>query len=74
MVFYYLSDSHFEGTKCELASPGQTKSHGFKSKRVVLSLLVNSKGEPFSWDILEEYKNALEAVADRKEPWPEVES
>ena len=43
IIFYDLSDSYFEGKSCQLASPGRTKSHGFKSKRIVLSLLVNSK-------------------------------
>lgn len=69
MVFYDLSDSHFEGTKCELASPGRTKSHGFKSKRVVLSLLVNSKGEPFSWDILEDYTSDVKTLTGNADKW-----
>ena len=69
MVFYDLSDSHFEGTKCELASPGRTKSHGFKSKRVVLSLLVNSKGEPFSWDILEDYTADVKTLTGNADKW-----
>jgi len=69
MVFYDLSDSHFEGTKCELASPGRTKSHGFKNKRVVLSLLVNSKGEPFSWDILEDYTADVKTLTGNADKW-----
>lgn len=69
MVFYDLSDSHFEGTKCELASPGRTKSHGFKNKRVVLSLLVNSKGEPFSWDILEDYTADVKTLTGNADRW-----
>ena len=69
MVFYDLSDSHFEGTKCELASPGRTKSHGFRSKRVVLSLLVNSKGEPFSWDILEDYTADVKTLTGNADKW-----
>ena len=69
MVFYDLSDSHFEGTKCELASPGRTKSHGFKNKRVILSLLVNSKGEPFSWDILEDYTADVKTLTGNADKW-----
>ena len=69
MVFYDLSDSYFEGTKCELASPGRTKSHGFKNKRVVLSLLVNSKGEPFSWDILEDYTADVKTLTGNADRW-----
>jgi len=69
MVFYDLSDSHFEGTKCELASSGRTKSHGFKNKRVILSLLVNSKGEPFSWDILEDYTADVKTLTGNADRW-----
>ena len=52
MIYYDLSDSYFEGRKCELAAPGRTKSNGFKSKKIVLSLVVNSEGYPFSWEVL----------------------
>jgi len=52
MLYYDLSDSYFEGRKCELAAPGRTKSNGFKSKKIVLSLVVNSEGYPFSWGVL----------------------
>ncbi len=33
IVFYDLTDSYFEGRKCELASAGRTKSNGFRKKR-----------------------------------------
>jgi len=36
IVFYDLTDSYFEGRKCELASAGMPKSNGFRKKRVVL--------------------------------------
>jgi len=52
MVYYDLTDSYFEGRKCELAAPGRTKSNGFKSKKIVLSLVVNAEGYPFSWGVL----------------------
>jgi transposase len=52
VVFYDLSDSYFEGRNCKLARPGHTKNNGFKRKKIVLSLLVNSQGYPFSWNIL----------------------
>jgi transposase len=69
MIFYDLSDSYFEGKKCQLASPGRTKSHGFKNKRIVLSLLVNSKGEPFSWDILEDYTADVKTLTGNADRW-----
>jgi len=53
MVFYDLTSSHFEGTHCSLARPGRTKSCGFKSHKIVVSLVVDREGYPFSWDVLE---------------------
>ncbi len=55
MVFYDHSDSNIEGTKYKFASPVLTRSHASKSKRVVLLLHARSKGEQFSWNILEDY-------------------
>lgn len=52
LIFYDLTTSYFEGSKCSLAKPGRTKSHGYKSHRIVLSLIVNEKGIPFSWEVL----------------------
>ena len=69
IIFYDLSDSYFEGTSCQLASPGRTKSHGFKSKRIVLSLLVNSKGYPFAWDILKDYTADVKTLTGNADQW-----
>ena len=69
IVFYDLTDSYFEGRKCELASAGRTKSNGFRKKRVVLSLLVNSSGYPFAWDILEDYTADVETIKDLSVQW-----
>jgi len=69
IVFYDLTDSYFEGGKCELASAGRTKSNGFRKKRVVLSLLVNSRGYPFAWDILEDYTADVETIKDLSTQW-----
>jgi transposase len=52
LIFYDLTTSHFEGSKCLLARPGRTKSHGFKPHRIVLSLIVNEDGIPFFWEVL----------------------
>jgi len=52
LIFYDLTTSYFEGSKCSLAKPGRTKSHGYKSHRIVLSLVVNEDGVPFSWEVL----------------------
>lgn len=69
IVFYDLTDSYFEGRKCELASAGRTKSNGFRKKRVVLSLLVNSSGYPFAWDILEDYTADVETIKNSSIQW-----
>lgn len=52
LIFYDLTTSYFEGTRCPLARPGRTKDHGYKSHRIVLSLIVNEEGIPFSWEVL----------------------
>jgi len=69
IVFYDLTDSYFEGRKCELASAGRTKSNGFRKKRVVLSLLVNSRGYPFAWDILEDYTADVKTIENLSTQW-----
>ena len=68
-VFYDLTDSYFEGRNCALATPGRTKSNGFQKKRVVLSLLVNSNGYPFAWDILEDYTADVNTIKNLSTHW-----
>jgi transposase len=68
-VFYDLTDSYFEGRNCELATPGRTKSNGFQKKRVVLSLLVNSNGYPFAWEILEDYTADVSTIKNLSTQW-----
>jgi len=68
-VFYDLTDSYFEGRNCDLATPGRTKSNGFQKKRVVLSLLVNSNGYPFAWDILEDYTADVNTIKNLSTQW-----
>jgi len=69
LVFYDLTDSYFEGRKCELATPGRTKSNGFRKKRIVLSLLVNSKGYPFAWDVIENYTADVKTITGLSSQW-----
>jgi transposase len=69
VIFYDLSDSYFEGRKCTLAKPGKTKANGFKEKRIVLSLLVNSEGYPFSWEILEDYTSDVKTLTGNADQW-----
>jgi len=69
IVFYDLTDSYFEGKHCELASPGRTKSNGFRKKRIVLSLLLNSKGYPFAWDVIEDYTADVSTIKNLSTQW-----
>jgi len=69
VIFYDLSDSYFEGRKCTLAKPGITKANGFKEKRIVLSLLVNSEGYPFSWEILDDYTSDVKTLTGNADQW-----
>jgi transposase len=49
-VFYDLSSTSFEGTKCKLMKWGHCK--GGYENHVVLALLVNKNGLPFYWEVL----------------------
>jgi transposase len=69
IIFYDLSDSYFEGIKCPIAKPGRTKANGFQEKRIILSLLVNSEGYPFSWKILEDYTADVSTLTKNTDLW-----
>jgi len=49
-LFYDLSSSSFEGTKCTLMKWGHCK--GGYENHVVLALIVNKNGFPFYWEVL----------------------
>jgi transposase len=49
-LFYDLSSTSFEGTKCKLMKWGHCKS-GYDN-HVVLALVVNKQGLPFYWEVL----------------------
>jgi len=49
-LFYDLSSTSFEGTKCKLMKWGHCKS-GYDN-HVVLALVVNKNGLPFYWEVL----------------------
>ncbi len=69
IIFYDLSDSYFEGRKCPIAKPGRTKANGFREKRLILSLLINSEGYPFSWKILEDYTADVSTLIKNTDLW-----
>lgn len=49
-LFYDLSSTSFEGTKCKLMKWGHCK--GGYENHVVLALIVNQNGLPFYWEVL----------------------
>lgn len=49
-LFYDLSSTSFEGTKCKLMKWGHCK--GGYENHVVLALIVNKNGLPFYWEVL----------------------
>ncbi|MCP4553712.1 MAG: IS1634 family transposase [Bacteroidetes bacterium] len=49
-LFYDLSSTSFEGSKCKLMKWGHCK--GGYENHVVLALVVNKKGLPFYWEVL----------------------
>ncbi|MFQ5821981.1 MAG: IS1634 family transposase [Candidatus Heimdallarchaeota archaeon] len=49
-LFYDLSSTSFEGTKCKLMKWGHCK--GGYENHVVLALVVNKNGLPFYWEVL----------------------
>lgn len=52
LYFYDLTSSYFEGEEVELgAFNGHSKDHRPDRLQVVLGLLINSSGIPFSWDV-----------------------
>jgi len=54
-----------------LAHSGITKSNGYREKKIVLSLLINSKGYPFAWDILEDYTADVKTLKGLLIKWKE---
>ncbi|MEW6619221.1 MAG: IS1634 family transposase [bacterium] len=51
IVNYDLSSSYFVGFKCKLSAFGRSKDDKHGNKQVIVGLLVNDKGYPFSWDV-----------------------
>ena len=49
-LFYDLSSTSFEGTKCKLMKWGHCK--GGYENHIVLALIVNKNGLPFYWEVL----------------------
>lgn len=45
--------------------PGRTKDSGFKSRRIVLSLIVNRDGIPFSWEVLPGNTTEVSTIKDK---------
>ena len=50
-VSYDLSSSYFVGFRCKLSAFGRSKDGKPNCKQVILALMINARGYPFSWDV-----------------------
>ena len=52
-LFYDLTSSYFEGSKCVLAEFGYSREHRPDRQQIVLALMITRQGYPFYWQVLE---------------------
>lgn len=51
-IFYDITSSYFEGTKCILASRGYSRDHRSDRPQVTIGLVVTPDGYPFYWQVM----------------------
>ena len=51
-VFYDITSSYFEGTKCVLSFKGYSRDHRPDKEQITLGLVVTPKGYPFYWKVM----------------------
>ncbi len=51
-VFYDITSSYFEGTKCVLAAYGYSRDHRSDRKQVVIALVITPDGYPLYWEVM----------------------
>ncbi|PKM78920.1 MAG: transposase, partial [Firmicutes bacterium HGW-Firmicutes-13] len=51
-VFYDITSSYFEGTKCILASYGYSRDHRPDRKQIVIALVITPEGYPLYWQVM----------------------
>ena len=51
-MFYDITSSYFEGSKCILARYGYSRDHRPDCEQIVIALMVTENGYPFYWQVL----------------------
>jgi len=51
-MFYDITSSYFEGSKCILARYGYSRDHRPDCEQIVIALMVTEDGYPFYWQVL----------------------
>ncbi len=51
-VFYDITSSYFEGTKCVLAAYGYSRDHRSDRKQIVIALVITPDGYPLYWKVM----------------------
>lgn len=51
-VFYDITSSYFEGTKCILAAYGYSRDHRSDRKQIVIALVITPDGYPLYWQVM----------------------
>jgi len=51
-IFYDITSSYFEGTKCILASRGYSRDHRSDRPQITIGLVVTPNGYPFYWQVM----------------------
>jgi transposase len=52
-MFYDITSSYFEGSKCILAKYGYSRDHRPDCEQIVIALMVTEEGYPFYWQVLD---------------------
>lgn len=52
-MFYDITSSYFEGSKCILAKYGYSRDHRPDCEQIVIALMVTEDGYPFYWQVLD---------------------
>lgn len=52
-MFYDITSSYFEGSKCIIAKYGYSRDHRPDCQQIVIALMVTEDGYPFYWQVLD---------------------
>ena len=53
VLFYDITSSYFEGSKCLIAKYGYSRDHRPDNQQIVLALMITKEGYPFYWQVME---------------------